>query len=209
MALDPSTPEPPPPTPGRLAELERFRAAQPSVDAVRTSASSWQKGLAALVTLELTAVFVKGPDQTSTLEPTWRAWTVGLLLAGIAAALIGLWLALTVSGGRLEEADFEKLLDTYVTYEGFEVAVLKDAARRLRCARRAVAVSLTLLFVGIGCWLLAPPAAGVLTVETKAGVACGWLQGVAGGEVTLTTSGGPKSVPLADITGLQVKEKCS
>src|SRR5690348_16752296 len=88
------------PTPDTAADSHDWAVLVDSqLETVRKSAESWRTGLAALLALITGILAIREPGGMGGLAP-WAAEAVGgLLLAGLALAAAGAWLALSAAYG--------------------------------------------------------------------------------------------------------------
>lgn len=146
------------PTPSDLAERDAFAAlVNDSLPMIRASAETWRNGLAAFITLVTAGVAISGRDTTADLPWHWRVIVASFTLGGLLIAVFGLWQALGArAGATAGKQTFREVQDIYGSVAAYKVSLAITAARRLSIARRAVAVALTLILVGICTAWLAP-----------------------------------------------------
>lgn len=211
-AARPLPPGPPkPPTPGDAADRAAFdRLVDGSLASTRAAAEKWRTGLAALVTLATTALFLKGPESANDLPGPWRYVVPVLLLLGLAAAVVGLHLALRAASGTPLPASYDEIVAAYGSIRSAEVAAATKAATQLEHARQWVMLSLALFLAGLLGWWLAPSATPKVTVSTNAEVVCGELVNADSSTIRLAVDGrsGVVAVPVARVVNLTVSREC-
>lgn len=203
-------PRPAPPTPADVADRAAYDQLVDSALAdVRSSAEKWRTGLAALVTVTTTALLVSGPANASDLATPLRYLVVGALAAGLALAVIGLWLALTAASGVPTLSTYHDLRHHYLSVPQYRTHLATKAAKLLNVARWVVAASLAAFLIGMVSWWLAPTGSRVSVVTTDETV-CGQLK--SGDNQTLRVSvageSEPRSIPFADVRNVATVSGC-
>jgi hypothetical protein len=166
------------PTPDQIADRERWEAmASASLSSVQAAAERWRTGLAAFVTLITGGLLIKGP-QASDLTTGWRIVITLLAGAGLALAVVGLWLALRAAAGAPGSVSYPDIVARFGGVRQFEVACARRASDALRRAKVIMACSLSLLALAIFAWWWAParPApAPRLQISVGGSTVCGKL----------------------------------
>lgn len=204
------------PEPVSRSERAAFESlVRESLPAVRASAQAWRNGLTALITLATAGVVIQGRTTAADLTSPWRTAITVLIGGGLAAAVIGLWQALSAEAGtRTTSLTLSEIHARHASVLAYQVALANHAGRRLRRARDAVAVALAFLLAGvIATWWApanepVPPA--YVTVTDRQGTRCGAVLSADGGQLRLAVAGShdPVGIPLADVTNLAVVARC-
>lgn len=127
------------------------------------TATAWRNGLAGFVTLLTSVLVLKGADLSAVTQP-YRSVTIVGLLGGTTLALIGLWYALAAEAPAEGQASLKAVVKRHRTVAAYLQAVALASQKKLRRARRFVAVALVLLLVGLASWWLGlgePPSSKV------------------------------------------------
>lgn len=80
-------------------EEELNQAAATQLSNTRKTAENWKNGLAGLLTLVTTVLFIKGKSTVDEFTPGWRIVVGVVLLAALAVAVWGTWLSLRAAYG--------------------------------------------------------------------------------------------------------------
>ena len=183
-----------------------------SVTEVQASAQKWRDGLAALVTLLTGGLVLTGPASTQTLPDKWRFVVVSAVGLGVAAACVGLWMALRASAGAPGLVQLRELTAGGRSVRSYRVSRAVNAACWLRRARRAVAVALALLLIGILAWWSAPSKdpAPLVRITTDGQPVCGKLSSADHQVLVVKVEGerDPTSVPFTTVRNLHIVSSC-
>lgn len=181
---------------------------------MRTSATRWRDGLAALITIVTTGLVIAGPDNISDLPDAWRWWIVGLMVGGLAAVLGGLFCALLAAAGRPRKLTREVFGTTWKTVAAIEAHDAQAAWKDLRLAQGLASIGMLSIIVGTGVWLLTPAAssdpAAHLQVTTATEVLCGVLDSGDQNLLVVKVDGEKRPVELSysDVVNLRVVGDC-
>jgi hypothetical protein len=206
----PSLPVPDPPSSAEAEARVDFAAlVDGSIQRVQASAERWRTGLAAMITLVTTGLFIKGPSVTE-LPTEWRVGLVAGAGAGLALAVAGLWAALTAAAGIPAVRSREEILATYTSVDHAEVVAAKKAAVHLTWARRLMQVALILLTATAVGWMAAPAPTPMVSVEVNDRTICGKLLSADGQVARIQRAGfaNPDEIPFSDITNFRPKAAC-
>jgi hypothetical protein len=202
------------PTPDQIADRERWEAlTSASLSSVQTAAEKWRTGLAAFVTLVTGGLLIKGPQAASDLTTGWRIAVTLLTGAGLALAVVGLWLALRAAAGAPGSVSYPDIVRRFGGVRQFEVACARRASGALRWAKATMACSLSLLALAIFAWWWAPaqPApAPRLQISFGGSTACGKLLSADGQRFRVQVDGeaGPLSIPFNRVENVLVRSSC-
>ncbi len=206
----------PQPRPVSAADKEAFEAlVKDAVSSVRSMASAWRTGLAALVTLVTTGIIITGRTATTELTVPWRTGVTVAIGGGLLLALAGLWTALVAeAGARVRLQTLDDIRAHYASVQAYLVGQASAAGRRLQLARTLVGAALVLLLTGVllTWWAPAAPSSppAYLKVTQAGGTDCGTLQSADGGVLRLSVAGAhePTVIPLTRVTNLAVVASC-
>lgn len=193
-----------------MHDLQRAQYRQELIDTeltrVRAAADSWRKGLGGLLAGLVGFSLIKGRSDVSAIAP-WASVTVGALLllafvVGAAGALLLIRAAhgrpAVVSSGRLQP----KAVTTHIEALG--------SARDLRWGVGATLTCATLLVAALGTTWYAPGRAELrLKVSHEGATDCGSVVRLREDVLVLKTSSGERSIPVADLDGLEPVDDCS
>lgn len=202
------------PTPAEVDDRDRWdKLVDGSLAATQASAEKWRTGLSAFVTLVTGGLLVKGPEAAQDLPVSWRAAISILAGLGLAAAVVGLWLALRAAAGMPTRVNFQNVMAEFGGVRQFEVVSARKAADALTWARVLVASALLLLGTTVIVWWWAPTSpAHLVSIDLPADqpALCGELVSADDQVVRLQRSGvsKPDEVPFARIANLQVVDSC-
>ncbi len=204
-----------PPLPSDIADRDRWEAlTSSSLATTQAAAEKWRAGLAAFVTLVVGGLLLKGPESANKLTTGWRATLSILAGAGLAAAIVGLWLALRAAAGSPGRVNYSKILAAYGGVRQFEIAAAGKASEMLRWAKVAVGTALVLLGTAAIAWWWAPGKSAdppaLFKVTATGSVTCGELLTGDNQQVRVQVNGetGPRTIPFADVLNLVVVPKC-
>lgn len=203
------------PTSGDLDDRERFsKLVASSLAEVRASAEKWRTGLAALVSLIVGGLLIKGPGDAHKLTTQWRLIVSILLIGGLGFAIFGLWRALEAAAGTPKAQHYDDLVETYGSVLVYEVAAARRAAEKLGDARRTLQWSLILLSAGVLAWWWSgeEPTDPAVTVTVVDGESyCGKLLSADARtfRVRVTGESRPRSIAFDDVTNVAVGEECN
>lgn len=186
-----------------------------SLESVQAAAEKWRTGLAAFVTLAIGGLLLKGPGAASDISRLGLVLLTIFALGGLAAAIAGLWLALSAAAGTPAELNYSDIITRYRGIRQFEVACAVKASNQLLWARRLVAASLAGFVLAIGTWWWAAPstpapAPAMITVTTPTGHICGTLAGAAGHAFTILPPGHSATtrIPFATARDARIVPSC-
>jgi hypothetical protein len=198
------------------AEREAFTAlVEASLPAVRASAQAWRTGLITLITLITTGIVIKGPATTAGLSTGRRVVVTITIGGGLFIAVLGLWQVLAAeAGSRTQLQTLADIHARYTTVLAYQVALANKTGRRLRWARYAVGIAITLLLSGIILTWWAPTAApppGYLKVTHENRTTCGTPATTGMDQLLLTSPNTHDStwIPFTAITGITLTSTCS
>jgi hypothetical protein len=133
--------------------------------------------------------------------------------AGLALAVVGLWLALRAAAGAPGSVSYPDIVRRFGGVRQFEVACARRASDALRRAKVTMACSLSLLALAIFAWWWAPaqPApAPRLQISVGGSTVCGKLLSADGQRVRLQVDGeaGPRTIPFNRVENVRVVPSC-
>ncbi len=213
--------EPPPfrrpdrgPTSEDLDDRKRFsELVASSLADVRASAEKWRTGLAALVSLVVGGLLIKGPADAQKLTTEWRTVLSFLLISGLGLGIFGLWRTLEAAAGTPTALDYDQLVETYGSVPAYEVAAARRTADKLSDARSALRWSLILLSFGVLAWWWseekpAEPAIRITMVEGKS--YCGSLLSADTQtfRIQVVGSSRPRLIPFKDVENIAIVTQC-
>jgi hypothetical protein len=202
------------PAPDQIADRERWEAmTSASLSSVQAAAEKWRAGLAAFVTLVTGGLLIKGPQAASDLTTGWRIVLTLLTGAGLALAVVGLWLALRAAAGAPGSVSYPDIVRRFGGVRQFEVACARRASDALRWAKVTMACSLSLLLLAIFAWWWAPtrPApAPRLQISVGGSPVCGKLLSADGQQFRVQVDGeaGPRTIPFNRVENVRVGPSC-
>ena len=202
------------PTPDQIADRERWEAmTSASLSSVQAAAEKWRTGLAAFVTIITGGLLIKGPQAASDLTTGWRIVVTLLAGAGLALAVVGLWLALQAAAGAPGSVSYPDIVRRFGGVRQFEVACARRASDALRRAKVTMACSLSLLALAIFAWWWVParPApAPRLQVFVVGSTVCGKLLSADGQQFRVQVDGeaGPRTIPFNRVENVRVGPSC-
>lgn len=204
-----------PPTPSDVADSARWdEITSGSLATTQAAAEKWRTGLAAFVTLVTGGLLLKGPGSAQELTTSWRVLLSVLAGVGLAAAIVGLWLALRGAAGSPGRVNYAQVRATYGGVRQMEIAAAGRASEMLRWARVAVGVALVLLgAAAITSWWApsksSEPAA-FIKVATAASSVCGELRSADQQQVQVQVAGEStvRTIAFNDVTNLFVVATC-
>lgn len=205
-----------PPSPSDIADRDRWEAlTNSSLATTQAAAEKWRAGLAAFVTLVMGGLLLKGPESANNLTTGWRAALSILAGVGLAAAIVGLWLALRAAAGSPGRVHYSKMLTAYGGVRQFEIAAAAKASEMLRWAKLAVGAALVLLGSAAIAWWWAPekatdPPAMIKVATANDGVACGELLTGDNRQLSINVEGEsePRVIPFNDIENVRIVATC-
>ncbi|MEI8406736.1 MULTISPECIES: hypothetical protein [unclassified Kribbella] len=123
-------------------DVEDLAAEQ--LDTVRKTAENWRTGLAGLLALVATVLFLKGPESISKIVP-WARWSVSIMLVlCLSLALAGAWLSLKAAFGTPRSVDVAE-----IEYEGgvkpYRAGLARKAVGHLNWAKRLTVSAVVML----------------------------------------------------------------
>ena len=215
MTDDQSAPaQPRPPTSEEIRILEEWQKFTTSnLTRITATAGKWQTGLAGFVAVVTSVFILKGPDSFGKISSPYNWWVVGLLVLGLIAMLVGLWLAQAAAAP----------VQTAMTYEDFkkentsEGAVESDIARKARTkligAQWFVAIALLSFIAGIVLWVVAPQASAKTLIAVELGgddTVCGSLVASEQGKLLVLPDGKKetRTIELADLDSALIVKEC-
>jgi hypothetical protein len=202
------------PTPDQIADRERWEAmTSASLSSVQAAAEKWRTGLAAFVTIITGGLLIKGPQAASDLTTGWRIVITLLAGAGLALAVVGLWLALQAAAGAPGSVSYPDIVRRFGGVRQFEVACARRASDTLRRAKVIMACSLSLLALAIFAWWWAParPAPEPrLQISVGGSTVCGKLLSADGQHFRLQVDGeaSPRTIPFNRVENVRVGPSC-
>jgi hypothetical protein len=202
------------PTPDQIADRERWEAmTSASLSSVQAAAERWRTGLAAFVTLITGGLLIKGPQAASDLTTGWRIVITLLAGAGLALAVVGLWLALRAAAGAPGSVSYPDIVRRFGGVRQFEVACARRASDTLRWAKVTMACSLSLLALAIFAWWWAPARrapAPRLQISVGGSTVCGKLLSADGQQFRVQVDGeaGPRTIPFNRVENVRVGPSC-
>jgi hypothetical protein len=199
------------PTPETAADSQDWAVLVDSqLETVRQSAASWRTGLAALIALITGILAIREPGRMGGLAP-WAVNTVGgLLLAGLALAVAGAWLALSAAYGAPAVIDHERFQQAG-GLTGLRFDLARTAVHNLRRARWATVLALGLMAAAVALTWYAPraPSALVEVERTADPVVCGTLIASREGYLDIRPEhSAAVRVPARSLVSLRVVEDC-
>lgn len=137
-----------------------------------------------------------------------------LAAAGLAAAVVGLWLALRAAAGAPGQVNYQAVTDQYGGVRQFEISCAKRASEALRWAKLSVATSLMLIAAAVfASWWAPPkpanpPAKVKVTLDQKA--VCGVLLSADQNQFRVQVDGEsiPVTIPFAETKNLRLVSSC-
>lgn len=206
---------PAPPSPSDIVERDRWEAlTSASLATTQAAAEKWRTGLAAFVTLVTGGLLIKGPESANALTTGWRGLLSVLAGAGLAAAIVGLWLALRAAAGSPGRVNYSQVVAAYGGVRQFEIAAAGKASEMLRWAKLAVGLALVLLGAAAIAWWWAPEKAAdppaMVRVTTSGGQKCGALLTGDNQQLRIQITGetNPTPIPFADVLNVEVVASC-
>ena len=203
------------PSSSEVADAERwFELGRNSLATTQAAAEKWRNGLGAFVTLVTGGLLLKGPEAAHAVSRPGLALITALAAAGLALAVIGLWLALRAAAGSPAKANLVEVVRQHGGVRQFEVMAARIASGKLAWARRCVAASLVLLGATVLVWWWAPTRAlnppAFVTIEHDSSSTCGQLLSGDGGVLVLQVSGHrlPSAIPYGAIENLTLVDAC-
>lgn len=204
------------PSSGAKSDLVRWDAlARSEQKSVVAAAQAWRNGLAGFVALLTSVLILQGPA-VADIAGFSKFAIIGLLVAGVIAALVGLRWALEAESPPQRLQDFESLTHTYHSIARYESEMARQSNARLTRAKQAVSCALFLLLAGMVCWWVAPTASAqgnVLTVVIGGDTAetiCGESLAAPDGTLLLrlNNDSAPRLVELSSVDALTVADSC-
>ena len=202
------------PTPDQVADRERWEiVVSASLSSVQTAAEKWRTGLAAFITLITGGLLIKGPQAASDLTTGWRIGITVLTGAGLALAVVSLWLALRAAAGAPGAVSYPDIVRRFGGVRQFEVACARRASDALRWAKTAMACSLLLLTLAIFAWWWAPARPAPvprLRITVGESDVCGKLLSADGRQFRIQVDGeaNPRTIPFDGVDNVRVGPSC-
>ncbi|MFJ4796039.1 hypothetical protein [Kitasatospora purpeofusca] len=184
---------------------DRLRQLRGELPRVRTAATAWRNGLAALLAALVGFGLIKGRSEIGQLTRA-GAVTVGLLLlCALLAGAIGALLLLRAAHGW-------PAMTSVRTMPPGPIAERREAAQSTRALRKGIVLTLTcagLLVAAVATMWYGPSRSDPrLTVITPGLTVCGSITWVGDGSMFLATDAGAVSVELAQIRAMKVVQQC-
>lgn len=203
---DPSGP--PEPGEGRSDELAQLAATSAQqLDSVRGTAENWKTGLAGLLALVTTLLFLKGRDAVGDIDRSSAVVIAIILVVALFVAVAATWCALRAAYGVPQTVTLTSLR-SHGGIEGYRAGRAEQSLRDLNWAR-CLSLGATFLFAGaIVAYWFAPaardPQPGYLEIRTRDGRSlCGRLEPAPPEMVTLRDAHGvAENIRPSDITAL-------
>lgn len=197
-------------------DLEALAAEQ--LDSVRRTAENWRTGLAGLLALVATILFLKGPDSISKLE-SWVRWSLStMLVICLGIALAAAWLALRAAFGTPRVVDVAEI-EREGGVKPYRAGLARRAVEHLNWSKRlTVSAAVILSAVTVLYWNapLADERNGYLRVSLLAPSnqaapppICGRPQRVENQRLyILEADGALREITLSSVAGLSVVAEC-
>jgi hypothetical protein len=213
---------PPPGTPARVSlpptqsteaalrdEEEFNKAATTQLANTRKTAENWKNGLAGLLTLVTTVLFIKGKSTISEFTPGWRIAVGVLLLAALAVSVWGTWLGLRAAYGTPKIVRAQDVAE-HGGLTGWRLDQTQSTIDDLNVARILAVLALCLVAAvfAFSWWTRkAPPA--YVSVTQASSTYCGELTRFDYGTLDLRLdSNHSLTFAVQDIDGLRVVSSC-
>jgi hypothetical protein len=190
-------------------ELEIQSLAASQLERTRKAADNWRNGLAGLLALVSTIIFVKGRDTVETMSTVWKWALVLVLIASVAFAAYAARQAMKAAFGEIGLVKSEEVAAAG-GWIGYQAKLAENAGGQLRSAQFRTGVALLLLIIGIVITWLAPsapaspPALLNVTLQNHASV-CGELTTLSAGRIQLK---GQSPIDSTQVTSAALVRKC-
>lgn len=199
-----------PSTEAALHDEEEFnQAAETQLSNTRKTAENWKNGLAGLLTLVATVLFIKGKSAVDEFTPGWRIVVGIVLLSALAVAVWGTWLSLRAAYGTpkvVRAAD----VAAQGGLTGWRLDQTQSAIDDLTLARAlaVVAACLVAVVIALSWWTRkAPPAYVNITKGSK--TYCGELTRLDKGTLDLRIDAKhTMTISVRDVRSLKLVSSC-
>lgn len=199
-----------PSTEAALRDEEDFnQAAATQLSNTRKTAENWKNGLAGLLTLVTTVLFIKGKSTVDEFTPGWRIVVGVVLLAALAVTVWGTWLSLRAAYGTpkiIRAAD----VAAHGGLTGWRLEQTESTINDLEVARILAvgAASLIAVVIALSWWTRkAPPA--YVSVMKGSSTYCGELTRFDTGTLELRIDAKhTMTISVQDVASLKVVSSC-
>jgi hypothetical protein len=194
------------PSPGDLRRAqERYGQFRGELALVRSAASAWRNGLAALIAGLVGFGLIKGRSDIGELAPRWSAAVGILLAAGLAIGGVAAFLLMRAAYGRPPRA--EQTDQTSLAASDHLEAL--RAARNLWWGILLMVVFVVLLVTALGITWYGPGRAEPrLRIRTDGGEMCGRVALAQRGQLTIDTVAGRVVVDMDRVTAMRPVDAC-
>lgn len=198
------------PTAGDERAIREWRShVAKSLPTILANAERWRVGLAAFIGVVTASLVIRGPAVTTEMSEGWKWAVILLLLAGVIASIVALWVVLDASAPAMQMQRFDDLLSKWPTLRVREVAVAQRLNRQVAIAKVLMIGSLALMVIGIFLWWVAPAPTTMVTVTSPGGSICGEQLSASGGQIVLREADGRvRNVPFARVQKLSNSDSC-
>jgi hypothetical protein len=176
---------------------------------VKASADGWQKGLAGMLALLTSVLFLKGKESIDGLTQRWQYVAAGLLVAAAWLAVASAYMALTAANGSPAEKDLEDARRNGLFWMQFQRA--QAAAVNLDRAKKALILALAFIASTVLITWFAPgPGTNPAYWIQHTNGNCGQLEAADNGQLKLVSDANvnPSVVPLSELNKLTIVAKC-
>jgi hypothetical protein len=199
-----------PSTPVALKDEEEFnQAAATQLTNTRKTAENWKTGLAGLLTLVTTVLFIKGKSAIEDFTPGWRIVVGLLLLFALSLAVWATWLSLRAAFGTPKLVRASDIAASG-GLTGWRLQQTESAIADMNLGRvlALVAAGLVALVLALSWWTPKSPPAFVSLTKGKE-TFCGELRRFDNGTVKLRLDPEhDKTFSVAQVSSLKVVNSC-
>lgn len=188
-------------------EDSALKAQLEALPRLRTAAEKWAANISVLIGLLGAAALLGGPEHLRALEGAAEDWAGGLVLAGAVGALAANILAVLAALGKPEEVNYP----TGAHYREWSREQFKAAKWKLAVSRILTAGALAALVASVILTWRGPTddRDDSVLVRSKQSIACGTIERVANGALTVTgDSGGATTIPGSEVLSIITVKSC-